>query len=534
MKAVPLVMQAESISTPSGRDSHRSSAGSPLRRRSSRRWAASSLGLGLGLGLALPAVSARADVTAPLSLGEAVEIALQHSPQALAARYNAEASQARTGQARSGWLPQLTSTTLARGDYSYQTGTAAGKETVSSFRYSSSLQLNQMIYDFGRTGGRIGVAEAGARAAREDAEATRAQLALAAMTSYFTVLQNEALREVAYVNLEQQNRRLQQADSFFKIGTRPQIDVLIAKTAVANAQLQVVQMQGNVQIARTQLLSSLGLPEGEWAGWLNRPLVPMLPAPLPLETSATASNVPGTPAPLPDNVIDEALAQRPDFQAMKARLAQAEQQVRVAYGDYFPTLSVGGSAGVSGSISGLNVNANTGGVIRTDVPTSGEPGFSLSGSLTLNWSLLSGLSTVYAVREARALRDAAKANLEALRLQVRSQLQQTALQVITARQSVDSAAAVVLQAENQLEMATGRYKAGVGNAIELGDAQLAASTARAQKVQADYGLAQARANLMWQLGRIVERSQTLARAQAPERTQSSAAPSAAARQGGSP
>ena len=239
---------------------------------------------------------------APLSLGEAVEIALQHSPQALAARYNAEASQARGGQARSGWLPQLTSTTLARGDYSYQTGTAAGKETVSSFRYSSSLQLNQMIYDFGRTSGRIGAAEAGARASREDAEATRAQLALAAMTSFFTVLQNEALREVAYVNLEQQNRRLQQADSFFKIGTRPQIDVLIAKTAVANAQLQVVQMQGNVQIARTQLLSSLGLPEGEWAGWLNRPLVPMLPAPLPLETAATASNVPSTPAPLPDAV----------------------------------------------------------------------------------------------------------------------------------------------------------------------------------------------------------------------------------------
>jgi outer membrane protein len=484
----------------------------------------------LALAVSLPAASARAEAAAPLSLTEAVEVALLHSPQALAARYNAEASQARTGQARSGWLPQLNSTTLARGDYSYQTGTATGKETVSSFRYSSSLQLNQLIYDFGRTSGRIGAAEAGARASREDAEATRAQLALAAMTSFFTVLQNEALREVAYVNLEQQNRRLQQAESFFKIGTRPQIDVLIARTAVANAQLQVVQMQGNVQIARTQLLSALGLPEGEWGAWLNRPLVPMLPAPLPLETAATASTIPGQPAPLPDAVIDEALAQRPDFQAMRARLVQAEQQVRVAYGDYFPTLAVGASAGVSGSVSGLAVN--TVGVIRTDVPTSGEPGFSLSGSLTLNWSLLSGLSTVYAVREARALRDAARANLDALRLQVRSQLQQTALQVITARQSVDSAAAVVLQAENQLEMATGRYKAGVGNAIELGDAQLAASTARAQKVQADYGLAQARANLMWQLGRIVARAQSPA--PAPERTQSSAAPSAAARQGGSP
>lgn len=443
----------------------------------------------------------------PLSLNEAVETALEHSPQALAARWNAEAVKARVGQARSTWLPQVNNITTVRGDYSYQTGTEPGREELRNLRYSSSFQLNQMIYDFGRTSGRIGGAEAAARAAREDAEATRAQLALSAMNSFFTVLQNEALREVAQVNLDQQGRRLQQAESFFKIGTRPQIDVLMAQTAVAQARLQLVQAQGNVQTARAQLLQALGLPEGEWAAWIGRPLAPMLPAPLPVESAVSAPQ-PGGPPSLPvtlaETVVEEALAQRPDFLALKQRVEQAEQVVRATYGDYLPTLSLGASAGVSGSVSGVAVNT-VGGVTRTDVPTQGQPGFSLSGNLTLNWSLFSGLSTVYAVREARALRNAAQANLDALRLQVRSQLQQAALQVVTARQSVDAASTLAVQADKQLEQARGRYNAGVGNSIELGDAQLASSQAHAQQVQAEYGLAQARANLMWQMGRLVSR-----------------------------
>lgn len=441
---------------------------------------------------------------APLSLNEAVETALDHSPQALAARWNAEAVKARVGQARSPWLPQLNNTTLVRGDYSYQTGTEPGREELRNLRYSSSFQLNQMIYDFGRTSGRIAGAEAAARAAREDAEATRAQLALSAMNSFFTVLQNEALREVAQVNLEQQGRRLQQAESFFKIGTRPQIDVLMAQTAVAQARLQLVQAQGNVQTARAQLLQALGLPEGEWAGWIGRPLAPMLPAPLPVESAVSAPQPGGPPAAIAETVVEEALAQRPDFLALKQRVEQAEQVVRATYGDYLPTLSLGASAGVSGSVSGVAVNT-VGGVTRTDVPTQGQPGFSVSGNLTLNWSLFSGLSTVYAVREARALRNAAQANLDALRLQVRSQLQQAALQVITARQSVDAASTLAVQADKQLDQARGRYNAGVGNSIELGDAQLASTQAHAQQVQAEYGLAQARANLMWQMGRLVSR-----------------------------
>lgn len=103
------------------------------------------------------------------------------------------------------------------------------------------------------------------------------------MSGFYAVLQAEALSAVASENLQQQMRRQKQAESFFKIGTKPQIDVLIAQTAVAQARLQVLQAQGNVQVARTQFLQALGLPEAEWMQWQKRPLVSVLPPPHPLE-----------------------------------------------------------------------------------------------------------------------------------------------------------------------------------------------------------------------------------------------------------
>jgi outer membrane protein len=53
----------------------------------------------------------------------------------------------------------------------------------------------------------------------------------------------------------------------------------------------------------------------------------------------------------------------------------------------------------------------------------------------------------------------------------------------------------------RLTLAEGRYQAGVGNVIELGDSQVALTTAAAQEVQAIFNLATARAKLLQALGR---------------------------------
>ena len=224
--------------------------------------------------------------------------------------------------------------------------------------------------------GTAGAACAGLRPVPE------AQVTLGAMSSFYAVLQAEALLAVASENQQQQLRRQKQSESFFKIGTKPQIDVLIAQTAVAQARLQVLQAQGNVRVTRTQLLQSLGLPEREWDAWHKRPLEPALPPPHPLE--AVLSNADAdTVVMVPDETVDRTLQARPDFQSLLARVRQAEAQLRAARADYLPSLTVGASASMnSGTI---------GGVSGLDVTTQTQPGLLVSGTLGLNWPLLTGL-----------------------------------------------------------------------------------------------------------------------------------------------
>jgi outer membrane protein TolC len=349
--------------------------------------------------------------------------------------------------------------------------------------YGSQLQLTQLLYDFGRTGGAIASNRAAARAARGDEMATRAQVALAALTAYYAVLQAEALAEVADSTLAQQQQRLRQAESFFATGTRAEIDVLIARTAVAQAELQRVQAHNSIVVTRAQLLLALGVTD---AGWLTRPLrAEPLPA-LPAESRPLAE------------LVDEALAQRPDFLALRERVIQAQEQIRVSRGAYFPILQLSATAGINGTAFG---SSSSGATSSSGVSTA-APGLGVTGIVGLSWPLFSGMATLYDVRASRARWEVARANLETLRQQVRSQLQQGLLDLRTARQSAVAATVVVKQAEKQLEMASVRYRTGLGNAIELGDAQVTATTARAQRVQSEYALALSRANLQWQLGAL--------------------------------
>jgi outer membrane protein len=56
-------------------------------------------------------------------------------------------------------------------------------------------------------------------------------------------------------------------------------------------------------------------------------------------------------------------------------------------------------------------------------------------------------------------------------------------------------------AKVRLQLAEGRYQTGIGNIIELSDAQVGLTAASTQIVSADFQLATARAQLIQALGR---------------------------------
>ncbi len=115
--------------------------------------------------------------------------------------------------------------------------------------------------------------------------------------------------------------------------------------------------------------------------------------------------------------------------------------------------------------------------------------------------LASDSRTSALVRESEANRDSLRAQVVALRTAIRVAVEQAHLGVRAARSSVQAAQEAETNAREQLRLAEGRYQAGAGSIIELGDAQVAASTAAAQRVQTEYNLSAARAALLRALGR---------------------------------
>ena len=166
---------------------------------------------------------------------------------------------------------------------------------------------------------------------------------------------------------------------------------------------------------------------------------------------------------------------------MARRVDAASATVRAATGAYGPDISASATLGA-------------------DTTELDRVALNWGGGVGLAWSLWAGGATAARVASARAALDAVQAQSDAVTIQVR-------LEVASARMDVQSAGAVVAAADDawdaarqRLRLAEGRYETGVGSAIELGDAQVAATAAAAQRVRAGFDLAAARARLLSALG----------------------------------
>lgn len=121
-------------------------------------------------------------------------------------------------------------------------------------------------------------------------------------------------------------------------------------------------------------------------------------------------------------------------------------------------------------------------------------------NVLLSWPLFQGGLTRAQSREARANLSNLHAQVDSFRQQVRFEVDHARLAVQAAKAAIGATDEAVFNAQERLRLAEKRYETGVGNIIELADAQLALTDAESQKVQAEYNLASARARLLQALG----------------------------------
>jgi outer membrane protein len=122
--------------------------------------------------------------------------------------------------------------------------------------------------------------------------------------------------------------------------------------------------------------------------------------------------------------------------------------------------------------------------------------------LTLSLPIFSGFSTTYNVRAAEARTDVQAARVDNVRLQVALDVWEAYQSLTTATQTIRTSADLLASAEHSERVALGRYKAGIGNILDVLNAQSALASARLQRVQAMLDWHVSRATLARAIGAL--------------------------------
>jgi outer membrane protein TolC len=160
-----------------------------------------------------------------LTIDKSIDIASKNNPQIKIAESNYESFAANLLSARSSVYPQvsLQSTWAKNGGTSFVGPNAIARAYQN---YSTGFQGQLLVFDFGKTYSKISAASDLKNASAQDFIGAKENLILDTYNAYFTYLQAQRLKNVSAEVVRQAEEHLQQATAFYKVGTKPQFDVL--------------------------------------------------------------------------------------------------------------------------------------------------------------------------------------------------------------------------------------------------------------------------------------------------------------------
>jgi TolC family type I secretion outer membrane protein len=388
-----------------------------------------------------------------LTLERCIEIALKMQPTIVAAINTVNVNESRVGQAKSNYYPQINWTSSyerinsASGSSSGSTSGFFGRTNEDFDHYSTGFTLSQTLYDFGKTPNQVKIQNLVLDSSRSDFRNTTEQIILAVKRAYYGVVQAKYIVLVAEDTVKQTQQQLEQAKGFYEVGTKPKFDVTQAEVNLSSAKLNLIRNENAFKIAKVTLNNVMGIPDApEYT----------------LDEKMTFVKYEITL----EDALSKAYQNRPDLQSIVLKRQAAERSIDLAKTGYYPVLN--GNAGYtwSGEEFPLDHGWNIG--------------------ATVSFPLFSGFLTKYQVEEAKANLNVIKANEELLKQTIFLEVQEAYLTLRSAEDAIPTAKLRVEQAQENLEIANGRYAAGVGNPLEVTDAEVGLANARTSYIQALY------------------------------------------------
>lgn len=397
-----------------------------------------------------------------LTLARCVEIGLDREPAIRASRGSAEADRARIREAESAYFPQVEFLASAsRQSVGPRSSLGFTTRAVTFNSYSASLTLNQTIWDFGRTSSQVRVNRYTYEAARSTLDNTIDTVIFNVKSAYFTVLVAQRNRDAAAESVTQNKLHLDQARGFYDVGLKPLYDVTQAESNLSTAQLTLIKAENTVKRSVSLLNQAMGVVDApEYK----------------IEDNLAYEKY----APAFEDILARAYDNRPDLKSQVALRQAAQAAVGLARSNFFPILSGSADYDFAGNSFPLS------------------KGWSIG--LTLSFPIFNGFLTTYQVAEAKANLGVQQANEDVLRQQIYIDVEQAYLTLLEAEELIPVSELGLKYAQENLDLANGQYKEGLGNPITVSDAEAALITAQVAHYSALYEYKIARATLEKAMG----------------------------------
>jgi len=421
----------------------------------------------------LPGAAKTSAAPAQLTLADAIRLAIENNLATLLAREQQRAAGGVVQQTRSALLPNISGTayqanlTENLAALGFQSGTFPGftNTFIGPFNnFDARARLVQNILDFSAIRN-YQSSRAGVRVADFQNQLAREQVSEATALTYLEALRSDRNVSAAQANVDLASALLKLAQDQRNAGVATGVDVTRAETRLAQERVGLAQAQTAAEQARLNLQRVVGVPLGSAL----------------VLADALAFSL--EPTPQPDVAVAEALSHRAEVLISEAQVSMLNLERKAVRDELLPSLQFVGDYGVSG-ITPTNTTLPTRRVaVQLNVPI-------------FNGGLTQGRLTVATAREREA-----ELQLGSIKGQVEEDVRLALSALRTTVERVNAADEALRLAQRELEMSRDRFRAGVGDNLEVISAQTSLANAREAQVEALAVYNAARLNLAASLGR---------------------------------
>lgn len=432
-----------------------------------------------------------------LSLRDCIAIALNNNPGIKSARYNYGISKANVNIARSEFFP-----TVGIGTGYNFNGVDSTRTTSSTNTYSVEAQLNQLLWNFGRTNAHIKMQKFYLIADKFVFDNTVRETIFNVKQKYYEVLaaRTTVLINQAYVDINERNYLRTKA--YFDEGIKSKIDLVNAEVTLSDSKITLIKSENTYKNSLVNLNNAMYLanaPTYSISGTEDFNIKDnVAPVDLTKITKPSDAEISQVPVSVKDaklissveklevladykvsefpysfeECIKMAYKNRADLKAYSSTLDAVKENLLYVKRNYYPELSATAGYGFrdTNRTSSINVGVN------------------LSSSVNI-------MNQKAKVDAAKLQVDLAQNSLNQLNQDIYFEVQNAYIDMIELEKQIPLLAVKVRQTFENYELAEGRYYVGLGDYIQLQDAKVNYNNAQTSYIETIYKYNVARANL---------------------------------------